>query len=448
MVFPNLSLILASRLVGPEAMARERLIVSLSVSSMHMTAGARAVPVDLVETVEARDRWERRRVGIAWALLILNTLTYFPSTYSGLPLVVPVPSSIGKGITQAALPMALILLLTVNRRMAIRPSMFLFLVSLLVVEALLTSVEVAQLGNAYRTFRFAEFVVALWLLSPWWGRRDLLLVRCHLVSMYVVLGSVVLGILVAPSTALAQGRLEGAFWPNPPTEIAEFAAVTLGIVVILWLERLMSGRVALTVVISAGAILLLTHTRTALIALLSGLLVGALSLFLSNARVRNFFVAVSAVAFIGVLTVSSVVTTWWARGEASYELYSLTGRSRIWAGLLNIPRNQFQMLLGSGLSGQGYLGAPIDNSWLVAYNEQGLISVTICAAMLLSLFVTACFRARGVRRALALFLVTYCSVTSYTESGISAPSTILLYLALAASLLVPSVPDSRLPSGS
>ena len=407
-----------------------------------ISAETYAVQADLADPVEARDRWERRRVGVVWALLILNTLTFFPSTYSGLPLAVPIPSSIGKAITQAALPAALIVALTVNRRMAIRPGMFLLLASLLAVEALLTTIEVDQLSNAYRTLRFVEFVITLWLLSPWWGRRDLLLIRCHLISMYVVLGSVVLGLLAAPSSALAQGRLEGVFWPNPPTEVAEFSAVTLGIVVILWLERLVAGRAALAVVISAGAILLLTHTRTALLALLAGVLVGGLSLFLSNERVRKFFIAVSAVAFIGALTATGYVTKWWARGEFSNELYTLTGRSRIWAGLLQIPRDQFQMLLGSGLGTQGYLGNPIDNSWLVAYNEQGLISVAICAAMLLFLFVTACFRARGVRRALALFLVTYCAVTSYTESGLSAPSMIFLYLAIAASLIVPSAADN------
>lgn len=415
--------------------------MSLDISS----AGARATSLDLVDPAEARDRWERRRVGVVWALLILNTLTFFPSTYSGLPLVVPVPSSIGKSITQVALPVALIGALTVNRRMAIRPGMFLFLASLLVLEALLTTIEVDQLSNAYRTLRFVEFVVTLWLLSPWWGRRDLFLIRCHLISMYVVLGSVVLGILAAPSSALAQGRLEGVFWPNPPTQIAEFSAVTLGIVVILWLESLVSSRVALTVVLSASTILLLTHTRTALISLLSGVLVGGLSLFLANERVRNFFLSALAVAFIGTLTASGLVMKWWARGEFSYELYSLTGRSRIWAGLLKIPRDQFQMLLGSGLGGQGYLGYPIDNSWLVAYNEQGLISVAICAAMLLFLFVTACFRARGVRRALALFFVTYVATTSYTESGLSAPSMIFLYLTLAASLLLPPAADNSQP---
>lgn len=404
-----------------------------------------AIAVDFADPAEARDRWERRRVGVVWALLILNTLTFFPSTYSGLPLVVPIPSSIGKAITQAALPAALIVALTVNRRMAIRPGIFLFLASLLVVEALLTTMEVDQLSNAYRTLRFVEFVITLWLLSPWWGRRDLLLVRCHLISMYVVLGSVALGILVAPSSALAQGRLEGVFWPNPPTQIAEFSAVTLGIVVILWLENLVSGRAALAIIISSGGILLLTHTRTALLAFFSGVAVGGLSLFLSNERVRKFFAAVSAVAFIGALTASGVVMRWWARGEFSNELDTLTGRSRIWTGLLNIPRDQFQMLLGSGLGNQGYLGNPVDNSWLVAYNEQGLISVAICAAMLLFLFVTACFRAHGVCRALALFLVTYCAVTSYTESGLSAPSTIFLYLAIAASLIVPAAADNSEP---
>ena len=424
-------------------MAWDGVVMTLDISSPPETASAAAVLVDAKDPAAARDRWVRRRVGLAWGLLILNTLVFYPQTYSGFPLVVPIPSTIGKVITQGALPVALLLLLTVNRRMAVRPNAFLFLASLLVIEALLTSIHVSDISNAYRSFRFAEFVAALWLLSPWWGRRDLLLVRCHLASAAVVLGSVVLGILVAPGIALAQGRLEGAFWPNPPTQIAEFAAVTVGLVVVLWLKGLVSGRAALLVVPSAGAILLLTHTRTALVALLAGLLVAGLSLFMSTARARKLFAAAGAAVFIGAMTLSGVVTAWWARGENKYELANLTGRTVAWAGVLSIPRNQFQMISGFGLSSQQYNNLSIDNSWLVAYNDQGLFGVIICATMLLFLFVTACFRAHGVQRALALFLVTYCLVTSFTESGISTPSTFLLYLALAASLLVPSFADSR-----
>ena len=55
----------------------------------------------------------------------------------------------------------------------------------------------------YRTFRLAEFVAALWLLTPWWGRRDMLLLRYQLRCLYVALGSVLLGLLIAPGHALA-----------------------------------------------------------------------------------------------------------------------------------------------------------------------------------------------------------------------------------------------------
>jgi len=65
----------------------------------------------------------------------------------------------------------------------------------------------------YRTCRLAEFVAILWLLSPLSERRDLLFVRCHLKALAVVLGSVLLGFLVAPGRALAEGRLSGEFWP-------------------------------------------------------------------------------------------------------------------------------------------------------------------------------------------------------------------------------------------
>ena len=416
--------------------------MTLDIGTMPETAGAAAVFIDAKDPV-ARDRWVRRRIALAWGLLVLNVVPYFPTTYEGGPLVVPIPSAIGKAITQGALSVALILVLTVNRRMAIRPNVFLFLVSLLVVEALLTSVHVSQIGNAYRSFRYAEFVVVLWLLTPWWGRRDLLLVRCHLAAISVFLGSVVLGLLVAPRAALAEGRLEGVFWLNPPTQVAEFAAVMMGLVVVLWLGGLVSGRVALAMVLPAGTILLLTHSRSSIIALIAAMAVAGLSLFTATARARKLFAGAGAAVLIGAMTLSGVVKTWWARGEKAPELASLTGRTAAWGGVLSVPRDQFEAISGFGLSSQGYGGLAIDNSWFIAYNDQGLCAVVICAAMVVYLFVDACFRARGIQRALALFLVTFSLVQSFDESGISTPSPVLLYLVLAASLLVPSQADGR-----
>ncbi len=103
------------------------------------------------------------------------------------------------------------------------------------------------------------------------------------------------------------------------------------------------------------------------------------------------------------------------------------------------------MFFGFGLSNKSFIGLPIDSNWLSSYLDEGLIGVTICAAILLFLFVSAYFQPRGVQRALALFLVTYLLVASFTEDGFTDASTYLIEIALAASLLVPFV-ASRKPT--
>jgi len=390
----------------------------------------------LLAPAEARERSIRRRVGITWGLLLLNALTYSGS-------VLHIPSALGKGATQAALPLALIMALTVNRRIIVRPNVLLCLVSLLVIEALITSLQPQHVGTVYRTFRFAEFVATLWLLSPWWGRRDLLLVRCHLVSLAVTLGSVVLGLLVVPGHALDGGRLTGVLWSIPPPQVAHYAAVTTGLVIVLWLGGRLRGRVTLAVVAGAGTILLLTHTRTALLGMILGVFIAGLSLIAAKARIRKLFAAAGAVAAVVIITASSVITGWLARGEGTTALDNLTGRTKVWGPLLAFPRDKFQEILGFGLSNSSFNGLPIDSTWLSSYQEQGLFGVVLCATILLFLFVSAYFQPRGIQRALALFLVSYCLVASFTEDSFSDVTPYLLDLTLAASLLVSSVAGKR-----
>jgi hypothetical protein len=390
----------------------------------------------MLEPAEARERSIRRRVGLVWGLLVLNVLTYFGS-------LIPVPHAAGKAITQVALPAALLVALTVNRRVIVRPNVFLCLVGLLVIEAILTSLQPQYLGTVYRTVRLAEFVAVLWLLTPWWGRRDLLLVRCHLASLWVILGSVLLGLLVAPGHAMAGGRLSGVLWAIPPPQVAHYAAVTLGLVVVLWFGGQVRGWGTLLVVVAAVTLLLLTHTRTALVAVVTGILVAGLSLIVAKARVRKFFAAAGVVVSIAIIMLSSVITTWLARGQGTQQLTDLTGRTKVWGPLLAFPRDRFQEIFGFGLSNSSFNGLPIDSNWLASYQEQGLFGVVVCATILLFLLVTAYFQPRGVQRALALFLVTYCLVASYTEVGFTDASTYLLELTLAASLLVPSIAGRR-----
>jgi hypothetical protein len=381
-------------------------------------------------SAQAAETTERRLIGVVWGLLVLDVLTYSGS-------LLPIPTFVGKLITQGALPVALFGALALNRRLIIRPNVFLTLATVLVAEAVLTTLHPQYFGTIYRTFRFAEFVVTLWLLTPWWGRRDLLLIRCHLKALLVVLGSVILGLVVAPGLAMTGGRLTGVIWGIPATQVAHYAAVTLGLVLVLWLCGQVRGRRVLLIVFGAIVVLVLTHTRTALVGAVAGILVAGLSLIVAKARVRKFLVAASGVVLIVALTLSSVIATWLARGEGAHQLTNLTGRTKVWAPLLALPRDKFQEIFGFGLSNDSFNGLPIDSNWLAAYQTQGFFGIFICAAMLLFLLVTAYFQPRGVRRALALFLITFCLVSSFTEVGFLDASMYLLDLTLAASLIAP-----------
>jgi O-Antigen ligase len=395
---------------------------------------------------EAEDRTIRIRVGLAWGLVFLNVLTFYKGTWNQQPLIIPIPSAIGQLMTQGALPAALLLAWSVNRRLLIRPNVYLTLLTLLFVEAVIAAINPDGhiIGTLYRTTRLGEFIATLWLLSPLADRRDLLFVRCHLKALAAVLGSVLLGFLLTPGRALAEGRLSGEFWPITPVQVADYAAVALGLLVVLWFCGELSGRKTLPAVLVTGAMLLLTHTRTEVIALMAGLLVAGLSMFTVRARVRRLFATIAITVSIVATAFSSVLTTWLARGENSEQLTNLTGRTNVWTTVVNTPRNWYQMIFGFGLSNKASHGLPIDSNWLAAYYDLGLAGVTIIASFLLFILISAYFQPRGERRALALFLVTYLLVTSYTETGLSDASMYLLELSLAAFLLVPRAQDRSL----
>jgi hypothetical protein len=398
----------------------------------------------------ASERSARRLVRATWFLLVLNVLTFYPRTWSGEPLVLPIPSAVGKLVTQGALPVALLLALAVNRRRVIRPSMYLGLYSLLIVEVVISALQARHFGTIYRTFRLATFVSTLWLLTPWWGRKDFFLVKCHLQAMAAVLGLVVLGFIVSPSRAMGGGRLGGDFWPTPPTQVAEFAAITMGLVIVLWFCRQLSGRIALFACTVGSFVLIESHTRTALVAMAAGLLVAGLSVISVNRRVRTMFAWVTGIVTVAVLTLSSFLTTWLSRGEGTQQLTDLTGRTNIWAAVENMPRDKFQVIFGYGLSNKSYNGLPVDSNWLAGYLDEGLAGVILSALVLLFVLVSAFFMPIGKSRALALFLSTYVLIASFTETGFSDASTYLLELTLAASLIMPSVfpVEDQRPEGS
>jgi O-antigen ligase len=275
-------------------------------------------------------------------------------------------------------------------------------------------------------------------------------VHFHVRAMSMVLISVLAGLLVAPGAAFigTDGRLAGIVWPLWPTEVGEFSAVAGGLVLLMWLTGELSGRVTVLLAVPEAAFLLLSHTRTALLGLALGLAVAGVSLLRSNPRARRTLLVTASVAGLVGLTAYQPISNWLERGQDSRELANLTGRQQIWDILLAKDRTLSDRLLGVGLGDKGYHGPtsvgaqfrdgthPIDSSWLAAYQELGYIGVALIAAILVVLFAIALTRRAPPGRACALFLVVYCAVASYTESGLSDASFYLLHLAVAASLLI------------
>ncbi|MGH9082170.1 MAG: O-antigen ligase domain-containing protein [Acidimicrobiales bacterium] len=388
----------------------------------------------------------RRRIGWIWGLLFLNVLPY----YFRSP-VLHLPVSLGKVITQGALAVALVLAVSVNRRVLVRSNLFLVLMSLLCVTSVMMSVHgYFGFGSILRAGRLVMFVAVLWLLTPWWGRSDLFLLRFHRRALAAVLGIVLLGLAVLPGHALGQAggdRLGGVIWPIPPTQVAHYAALFTGITVVLWFAGMVRPRIAVAAIVTGMAMLLLTHTRTAVVALLVGVLVAALSLFASRRRVRKAFAVTVVVAALVALTFAPFLASWFGRGQSGQELTNLSGRQTVWSAVAAQPRSELNTVFGFGMSNDGFDGLSIDSSWYSTYLDQGLFGDVVDASVLLLLLLIAAFRPRGPGRALALFLVVYCAIASVTETGLGEASPYLLDLAVAMSLLMSPLtePDALTP---
>ena len=212
-----------------------------------------------------------------------------------------------------------------------------------------------------------------------------------------------LGALVAPGMAFSfEGRLSGALWPIPPTQVAHYAAVLFGTTAVLWMCRVITGRQRRARRWRSGAVLVGTHTRTALIAMLIGLVVAGASLFLGHARVRRTS-AGGGRRRRARRDRSPPQSTTWARGPDG-----AGGRpaDRAHQGLVPGVRTHpgpWSTLFGSGLSNKSFNGLPIDSNWVATFLDQGWFGIFVEATFLLLLLLTAAYpRARPAARGRAV----------------------------------------------
>ncbi|MFD9637499.1 O-antigen ligase domain-containing protein [Streptomyces violascens] len=394
-----------------------------------------------------------RTVGVIWGLLVLNTLGS-----AGARTIIPLPRSLIQLVTMGSLVGAFALALALNLRLRIQAGAFLFLLTLLLVPSVISSAHLESgFGALFRCARLALFVGTLWLLSRWWD-GGVTFVRHHIRMYFAVLASVAAGLVVSPGAAMPDlygGRLVGALWPLTPPQIGQYAAVIIGLAVLLVLGHRTDRAGAAVVIVPSLVLLALTHTRTATLGLVIGLALAIGSLVLTSAAARRFFTWTVLCATVAAVGFNSALQAWFLRGQSQENFSSLTGREKVWDALLAAPRTTSEQLFGVGLGDKSFGGLPIDNSWLAVYNEQGLTGIGLVAAIFIVLAGVALLRPPSLSRACAIFLISYCAVASYTEAGLGDASPYLLHLAVAASLLAapasatppstPAVPRRHLP---
>lgn len=372
-----------------------------------------------------------KQLGLVWALLVINTLGS-----QGAVTVVPIPRTVAQMVTMGAVVAAFLFALLLNPRFQLRPSAYLLLLSLLVVVSIVSSLRLESgYGALFRCFRYTMFVATLWLLTAWW-HDWLAFVRTHVRTLLAVVATVALGLVISPGKAFPDiygGRLVGAVWPLTPPQVGFYAATLTGLVILLWLTRHTTRSSLLAIAVPALALLLLSHTRTALLGLGGGLLVAMLSLITTSSRTRKVFTTTVLIAAIAGSVAGAAIQTWFARGQT--DLSELTGRQKVWDALLAAPRTLSEKIFGVGLTNKSFDGLPIDSSWLAVYQEQGYLGLAIVAAFVLTLVGVAVLRPPSATRAIALFLIVYSLIASYTEAGLGDASPYLLNFYIAAVLL-------------
>ena len=191
-------------------------------------------------------------------------------------------------MTQGALALALGVALTLNPRAVMRPNVFMLVLTLAAVVAVMSSIHSEfMVSSTYRSARYLTFLLVAWLLTPWWGRRDMLLLRCHRLCLAVVLGSVLLGAATSSGAALGGGSCPVSCGRCLPHRWRTMRRPCSARRSCCGCARCSPVDTRPSIVSVSGVLLVATHTRTALIGLFAGLVVGGASLFLVNARVRR-----------------------------------------------------------------------------------------------------------------------------------------------------------------
>jgi hypothetical protein len=389
---------------------------------------------------ELSERRERRRVQLIWGGLFLHSWTWID-----LRVPILIPQRAWQLIALLSLLTAFFTALVTNRQLLVRPNLFLILLTGL---WLITFIPIIRLqvpfGSYYRVFKLSLYVMTLWLTTPWWGRRDMLILRCHLRCAVVACGIVFTGLVLFPTGALGgyeAGRLVGVFPTLPPPQVGQLCTIAAGLLLLGWNAGYVKRSTALRFIAVCVVMLLLSRTRTALLGLFIGGGLAMLTLITTQSLVRRRIQRTVLALPLIVLALIPIAPAFLTRGQDAQQITQLTGRTKVWVSLVAYFRTGIQQFFGVGLTDKSWEGLSIDSAWFSIYHEQGWVGLALGGGIMLGLLAKIVLAEPGLPRAVATFVLTYCLIAFVTEVGLGDTSFYLLHIAMAFSVLMPRRPD-------
>jgi hypothetical protein len=374
------------------------------------------------------------RLHCIWALVVFSSLPW-----SGIASVYRIPSRAEQSGTAVALLLALGIAIYENWQVRIGASPFVALGLILAVAAIVPPVYgSAGLDALARALRLGLTVLVAGLIAPPLLQGDgAMPVRLHLRMYGMLTAAILVGAVVIPSLAFEPtlGRLQGLVPPVQPPAAGEIGAVTAGLAALAAAAGTIRAHVAVWLVAMGSATLVLSHTRTAAVALLVALIFGAAANATASGRARRALALLLFVGAMSVLLAPGPLGSWFTRGQNEEQLTSLSGRRSAWDVVLSERRTGATRWFGVGLGDKRIGGLPIDSSWLATYREQGVVGVFLMGTLVLTLAWCALRSPPTPGRAAATFLIVFALVSSITETGISDVSPYFLHLAVAGFLL-------------
>jgi hypothetical protein len=323
-----------------------------------------------------------------------------------------------------------------NPRLTVGRTWFLLLLAVLPTLALIGPlIGMSGIGAVVRSVRFFLALGIFALISWLWRTDAFVLVRTHIGVMRVMIAAAFVSLALGQGSSF-EGRLIAQVPALVPPQVGQFAAVGTGLAIIAAITR-MAGIRRNLVWITLGLIaLLMSQTRTAMLALLVALAIAVVSLVPRYERARTIVLGLVLLSIPVFVLASGAAQTWFERGQSDDNLSTLTGRTKAWDLVYEVERTQYTRLFGVGYGDKSIQGLPIDSGYIATFHEVGVVGVGVVIVIMAVLAMRALLDPRPANRAYALFLVVYVAVASYTETGIGDISAYVMHIVLAFSVVV------------